>query len=178
MNVVFTLIGFGLFVAGMAMGGPLNHFIDLPSVIIVLGPTVCLTSGYHSFGGLMSAIEAAIGTDPDVAVDAKNYIHTLSTARRIASGSGALGGLIGMVNMLAQMDDPTAIGPAMAVLLLSILYAVMLSELVLSPLLNRLYARCDGGAGAPTSPSGLLINSTALLAILMSFFVLVISLRG
>ena len=178
MNVVFTLIGFGLFVAGMAMGGPLNSFIDLPSLIIVLGPTVCLTSGYHSFGGLMSAIEAAIGTESLSALDAKNYIHTLSTARRIAGGSGALGGLIGMVNMLSQMDDPSAIGPAMAVLLLSILYAVMLSELVLGPLLNRLYARCDGGAGAPTSPSGLLTNSATLLAILVSFFVLVISLRG
>ena len=178
MNVVFTLIGFSLFLVGMAMGGPLNSFIDLPSVLIVLGPTVCLTSGYHSFGGLMSAIRAAIGTGTLSAVDAHNYIHTLLTARRIAGGSGALGGLIGMVNMLSHMDDPSAIGPAMAVLLLSILYAVMLSELVLSPLLNRLYARCDGGAGSPTSQSGSLINSAALLALLVSFFVLVISLRG
>ena len=89
-----------------------------------------------------------------------------------------LGGLIGMVNMLSNMDDPSKIGPAMAVLLLSILYAVMLSELVLGPLVNRLRSRCDGGRTDLTPPNGSLINSAALLALFVSFFVLQLSING
>ena len=46
-----------------------------------------------------------------------------------AIASGLVGTVIGLVNMLANLNDPSAIGPAMAVALLSILYGVILGEL-------------------------------------------------
>ncbi len=40
--------------------------------------------------------------------------------------------------MLANLDDPAHIGPAMAVALLTLLYGVILAELFIGPLINRL----------------------------------------
>jgi Na+/glutamate symporter len=41
-----------------------------------------------------------------------------------------IGTLIGVVKMLQNMDDPSAIGPAMAVALLTLLYGILLGEIV------------------------------------------------
>ena len=42
---------------------------------------------------------------------------------------GMIGTLVGLVNMLQNMDDPSSIGPAMAVALLTTLYGSMLAKL-------------------------------------------------
>ena len=51
---------------------------------------------------------------------------------------GLLGTLIGLVQMLQQMDDPTKIGPAMAVALLTTFYGSIIANLVGIPLANKL----------------------------------------
>ena len=48
----------------------------------------------------------------------------------LALAAGAIGTLIGLTQMLQQLDDPSKIGPAMAVALLTMLYGVFLSEVV------------------------------------------------
>ena len=51
---------------------------------------------------------------------------------------GLIGTLIGLVQMLQQMDDPTAIGPAMAVALLTTFYGSIIANMIGIPLANKL----------------------------------------
>lgn len=51
---------------------------------------------------------------------------------------GMIGTLIGLVNMLQEMDDPSAIGPAMAVALLTTLYGSMLANWVSIPAAGKM----------------------------------------
>ena len=54
---------------------------------------------------------------------------------------GMIGTLIGLVAMLLNMSDPSAIGPAMAVALLTTLYGAMLGNIVGGPVANILAIR-------------------------------------
>lgn len=56
----------------------------------------------------------------------------------IAPAMGLIGTLIGLVQMLGNLDDPTKIGPAMAVALLTTLYGAILSTMVFTPLASKL----------------------------------------
>lgn len=58
-----------------------------------------------------------------------------------APGFGMIGTLIGLINMLKDMSDPTTIGPAMATALLTTLYGSFLANLVFSPIGNKLSVR-------------------------------------
>lgn len=60
-----------------------------------------------------------------------------------APGFGMIGTLIGLVNMLQQMTDPEALGPAMSVALLTTLYGSALANLFFSPISNKLRIRHD-----------------------------------
>lgn len=51
---------------------------------------------------------------------------------------GMIGTLIGLVNMLQALDDPSAIGPAMAVALLTTLYGSMLANWISAPTAAKL----------------------------------------
>ncbi|MDX9701047.1 MAG: MotA/TolQ/ExbB proton channel family protein [Rhodocyclaceae bacterium] len=52
-----------------------------------------------------------------------------------------IGTLIGLVQMLSNMEDPKSIGPAMAVALLTTLYGAMLATMVCIPLADKLNLR-------------------------------------
>lgn len=56
---------------------------------------------------------------------------------------GMIGTLVGLVQMLANMDDPKSIGPAMAVALLTTLYGAMLANMVCLPLQSKLMNRAN-----------------------------------
>lgn len=51
---------------------------------------------------------------------------------------GMIGTLIGLVNMLGNLSDPNAIGPAMAVALLTTMYGSMMANIVCIPFANKL----------------------------------------
>lgn len=51
---------------------------------------------------------------------------------------GMIGTLIGLVMMLSKLEDPGAIGPGMAVALLTTFYGVILANLVFAPLAGKL----------------------------------------
>ena len=59
----------------------------------------------------------------------------------IAPAMGMIGTLIGLVAMLSNMDDPKAIGPAMAVALLTTLYGAFLANVIAIPIANKLKLR-------------------------------------
>ena len=55
-----------------------------------------------------------------------------------APAFGMIGTLIGLVQMLASMDDPSSIGPAMAIALLTTLYGAFLANVVFLPMAGKL----------------------------------------
>lgn len=59
----------------------------------------------------------------------------------VAPAMGMIGTLIGLVQMLANMEDPKSIGPAMAVALLTTLYGAMLANMVFMPIADKLALR-------------------------------------
>ncbi|WP_420348853.1 motility protein A [Pelagibius sp.] len=62
----------------------------------------------------------------------------LRRAGEVAPAMGLIGTLIGLVQMLGNLDDPSAIGPAMAVALLTTFYGAVLANMVFTPLATKL----------------------------------------
>jgi chemotaxis protein MotA len=58
-----------------------------------------------------------------------------------APAMGMIGTLIGLVQMLQALDDPGAIGPAMAVALLTTLYGSVLANVIALPIAHKLEVR-------------------------------------
>lgn len=59
----------------------------------------------------------------------------------VAPAMGMIGTLVGLVQMLANMDDPKSIGPAMAVALLTTLYGAILANMIAIPIADKLGLR-------------------------------------
>ncbi len=59
----------------------------------------------------------------------------------MAPAFGMIGTLVGLVNMLQNLDDPSSIGPAMAVALLTTFYGAVLANVVFLPIATKLGER-------------------------------------
>lgn len=62
----------------------------------------------------------------------------LRRASEIAPAMGLIGTLVGLVQMLANLDDPSKIGPAMAIALITTFYGAVLGSMILAPLSAKL----------------------------------------
>lgn len=76
-------------------------------------------------------------------IDARRTRHqaTVGVWRGIAETApamGMVGTIIGLIQMFAHMDDPSRIGPAMAVAMLTTLYGVLLGSGFAAPMAGRL----------------------------------------
>ena len=58
-----------------------------------------------------------------------------------APGLGMLGTLVGLVQMLNNMEDPNSVGPAMAVALLTTFYGAFTAQVVAIPLADKLHLK-------------------------------------
>jgi chemotaxis protein MotA len=56
----------------------------------------------------------------------------------VAPAMGLIGTLLGLVQMLANLNSPATIGPAMAVAILATLYGAVLANMILLPLAGKL----------------------------------------
>jgi len=103
----------------------------------------------HSF--LKQGLSLAVDGAPAETVEKILYQDTVNLAERneqalavlrraseIAPSMGLIGTLIGLVQMLGSLSNPSTIGPAMAVALLTTFYGAMLAYVVLSPLAAKL----------------------------------------
>jgi chemotaxis protein MotA len=90
-------------------------------------------------GMLIPDIERMIYNDIDVMLDGyKKAAGMLRRASEIAPAMGLIGTLIGLVQMLVSLDDPSSIGPAMALALLTTFYGAMMGSVVLAPLAAKI----------------------------------------
>ncbi len=100
--------------------------------------------------GLQMAID---GTDPELIdqvltceVDTVAERHEANkglfdTMAKYAPAMGMIGTLVGLVVMLQNMEDPSKIGPGMAVAILTTLYGALIANCVAMPLADRLAKR-------------------------------------
>jgi len=77
--------------------------------------------------------------------DTHQCVERLQTAERVFRGigdaapaMGMLGTLVGLVQMLNNMQDPSTIGPAMAIALLTTFYGAFIAQLLALPLADKL----------------------------------------
>jgi len=82
-----------------------------------------------------------LSKDINLELDRQNTgIKMFKSIAEAAPAMGMIGTLIGLVQMLANMDDPKSIGPAMAVALLTTLYGAVIANAVALPLAAKLQA--------------------------------------
>ena len=207
---IATLIGiiacFALMIIAITMGGPISAFIDVPSMMIVIGGTIGATfisyplkdvigvvgvikntflfkpqdpvaviaqlvefaqiarkEGILALEGKVEEIDdpffkkaiqlAVDGTEPEVMRDIleteiafiedrhKSGAAMMEFMAALAPAFGMIGTLIGLVQMLRTMNDPSTIGPAMAVALITTFYGAVLANVLFSPFSNKLKVR-------------------------------------
>lgn len=92
------------------------------------------------------------GTDPDLvrgimetellSIERRHKVNInfWDTLASLGPAWGMIGTLVGLVNMLYHMDDPSNLGPAMAVALITTLYGSLLANWICTPCSNKLKA--------------------------------------
>lgn len=99
---------------------------------------------------LRAALELAVdGAEPDAAEkmlrtcateassDTAFYVRFLNKAGMYAPAFGMVGTLIGLIQMLQNLSDPSAIGPAMAVAMITTFYGAFLANAIFLPLASK-----------------------------------------
>ena len=205
-TVVGMLISWILVIGGMASGGSLGAYIDIPSLLITIGGTIGAV--IISFpgdklkaagGGIKSAfvskepnllgmvqtivsfaekarregllaLESDVseldnefmkksiqlvvdGTDPelvkailDTEIGVREDRHlsnkaVFDTMAELAPAYGMIGTLIGLIAMLGNLQDVSALGPGMAVALITTMYGSMVANMFAGPISKKLAAR-------------------------------------
>ncbi len=221
-----TIIGivgaFAIVIVAMFLGGSPGMFLNVPSLLIVVGGAIFAVLMKYEMGQFLAAGKIAakafifkiqapedlIAEVVDMAAEARKggllslegketenkflangiqllvdghdpeVVRTLLTKEmnlaverhdsgasifsqlgEVAPAMGMIGTLIGLVAMLANMDDPKSIGPAMAVALLTTLYGAMVANMFAQPVADKLQLR----AGQEAMSKRMVIDS--LLAI-------------
>lgn len=200
-SLVGILAAFGIIGAAIALGGPFIIFINVPSVLVVIGGTfgvtlmrvtladflgsfkVGLKAFFYKMDNPSNLIEEAVemaniarkegllalegreisnpflekgislcidGHSPEIVSNLLSKDINMAIERHTkgadmfkamavyAPAMGMIGTLIGLVQMLSNMSDPAAIGPAMAVALLTTLYGAVIANAFASPLAEKL----------------------------------------
>jgi flagellar motor component MotA len=137
--IIGLVVAVSLVLVGINMGSPLIIFFDLTSVLLVVVASAALLLATH--GRDAGLILTGLGRwlmpgsiDPWSPAVCRKAAHVANSGGSLAIMAGALGSLIGLIQMLQNMDDPSSIGPAMAVALLTVFYALGLNLLLFVPL--------------------------------------------
>lgn len=202
---LLALVGAVAMIAGaIVLGGAPSAFVDLPSILIVVGGTLAVTTMSYPVGDVSRAQQAMMkalvtrpldpaaaaeqslmlaeaarergpmhlqgrlgefadrpflrralsmvidGSSPEELertmsseINATSARHVRSSgvlrrAAEVAPAMGLIGTLVGLVQMLGNLDDPGTIGPSMAVALLTTFYGALLANMVFAPLAAKL----------------------------------------
>ena len=129
-------------IMAILLGSPLIIFLDFNSVFILVGGTALLTLAAHGLSGwsaILAGLKRMLGpahtTDSEWGPARCQMVAQVArTAGNNAIMMAACGAMIGLTQMFANLEDPTKIGPAMAVCLLCTFYAIVLNLFVFIPL--------------------------------------------
>jgi len=139
--ILGLMVAVGLMLYGIMLGAPLIVFLDMVSICIMLGGTFSLMLAAHGTSGpftyTLGGLQRLLGLGspaPWGPAERRMAVQVARSGGTSAILMAGIGGLIGLIQMLQNMGDPSQIGPAMAVALLTTFYAVILNLLVFVPL--------------------------------------------
>ena len=120
--------------AAIALGGDPAKFVNIPSIICVLGLS-------WAFGFTAWGIEffrsyftlAAVLFAPNVAIVPSQHPKVIASHIAQIYGAGAIAMMIGLIQLLLTLNDPTTIISALSVVLIAPLYSVFIAEALLRP---------------------------------------------
>jgi len=75
----------------------------------------------------------------------ENVLRIIRSMAKYAPAFGLAGTIIGLMRVFPQLSDPTSIGPAISLALLTTLYGVLLANLVFLPLANKVKDNVSDG---------------------------------
>ena len=203
-TIIGLVFGTAIVMAAVALGGQMMLFVNIPSVLLVVGGTVATAFIRYTMSDMINSIKVVLNaffvklSVPNEIIQEivslaniarKNGLIVLEqqpindpflkkaimycvdgheaefieevlrkevnlTVERHEVGQGVfkgmadsapafgmIGTLVGLVQMLANMSDAAAIGPAMAVALLTTLYGALMANLLFIPLADKLCLR-------------------------------------
>lgn len=115
-----------------------------------------VTDGYSS-----DDIDRVLGQEVDSVTERhRQAASILRRASEISPAMGLIGTLVGLVQMLAQLDNPSTIGPAMAVALLTTFYGAIMGMVILAPLAAKL----ERNSGNETMMKNLILTAMGSIA--------------
>jgi chemotaxis protein MotA len=102
-------------------------------------PYIANAMQYVADGFKTEEIAMILNHDIDALIERhKTGAAIIRRASEIAPAMGLIGTLVGLVQMLTQLNDPSSIGPAMAVALLTTFYGALLGTVFLGPIASKL----------------------------------------
>lgn len=108
---------------------------DIKDSFLENGVKLCIDG--HS----IDVVQKMLSKDINLELQRQNTGITMFKSIAEASPAmGMIGTLIGLVQMLSNMDDPKAIGPAMAIALLTTLYGAIIANAIALPIAAKLKA--------------------------------------
>ena len=203
-SLVGVLAAFGIIAGSIMLGGPFIIFVNVPSILVVVGGTFAVTlmritladflgsfkvglkGFFYKLDNPQQLIEEAVemaniarkegllalegreisneflkngiglcidghspeivrnllSKDINVAIERHTRGADMFKAMAVyAPAMGMIGTLIGLVQMLSNMSEPSSIGPAMAVALLTTLYGALIANFICLPLADKLSLR-------------------------------------
>jgi chemotaxis protein MotA len=200
-TVAGLILAYAIIGSAIMMGGPFIIFVNLPSIILVIGGTFAVTLMSITLSDFLGSFKVGLKgffyklDSPQVLID--ESVEMASVARKegilalegreignvflqkgiglcidghapeivrnlltkeinqsierhtiganmftlmavYAPAMGMIGTLIGLVQMLANMSDPSSIGPAMAIAILTTLYGAIIANTFAQPLADKL----------------------------------------
>jgi chemotaxis protein MotA len=152
---VFKVVKKALFAKNMSVNELIKRFVTFAQKsrkegILALEGEMKDVSDEFLRKGVQLAIDGLepqeIGDILETEVDFVRSRHQLgaeifSTMGTFSPALGMIGTLIGLVQMLQTMDDPSRIGPAMAVALLTTFYGSIMANIVCLPIAGKLKTR-------------------------------------
>jgi flagellar motor component MotA len=131
------LISLVIFLAGIiwtiiTSGGSVLTYLDIPSLIIVGIFPFLFTSVLFGFNemGLAFSVLIRKETEKEKLINATNFFKIYGKVTWIA---GCVAVLIGVIAMLANLEDRTTLGPNLALALISMLYSGIINVIIIIP---------------------------------------------
>jgi flagellar motor component MotA len=126
------VVFFGLIATAIVMSGPgFGVYLSLPSLIVVIGLPGALLLGTHSPREIGAAFRSAYRSND--AAELRGAVVLFTAMQRYVLWSGFLATMLGVVAMLAALNDKVTIGMGAALALITVLYSVVLNLTVALP---------------------------------------------
>ena len=115
MKIISLLIIVSAILGTILVSSGIGAFIDVPSLLTVIIPVIASISAKHGLEGFKELFREG--------ENQSKILHTMGVTAILA---GAIGTMIGLVIILGNLSDKSALGPALAISLLTLLYGLLI----------------------------------------------------